>query len=138
MSRNLGQSIIRILSLVLLVICSTTITIHSQTQEKSRPVVAFEGNKIFSSTELEAEVNKCIDPYSNEKFSTVLEYCVDQLKVFVMSRGYLQAKLSAPNADQLDEQSKLVVTVKEGPLYRVGEIRIDAAHLFSPDQIREV
>jgi len=138
MSRDLGQSITRTLSLVLLVFCWTSTAVHSQAQEKPRTVLEFEGNKIFSSAELQAVTSKCLDQYAQEKFSTVLEYCVDQLKFFVMSRGYLQARLSAPNADQLDEQSKLVVTLKEGPLYRVGEIRIDAAHLFSPDQIREV
>jgi len=138
MSQNLGQSIVRILSFVLFIICSTSITVHSQTQEKSRPAVEFEGNKIFSSAELQTVTNQCLDQYSETKFSTVLEWCVDQLRFFLMSRGYLQAKLIAPNADQIDGQSTLIVAVKEGPLYRVGEIRIDEARLFTPDQIREM
>src|SRR5215831_5842098 len=138
MSQNLGQSIARILSFVLFVICLTTITVHSQTPEKSRPAVAFEGNKIFSSRELQTEANKCLDQYPEGKFSEILDYCMHQLDFFVKSRGHLQATLTVPNADQINDQSKLTITVKEGPLCRVGEVKIEGARLFSPEQVREV
>jgi outer membrane protein assembly factor BamA len=137
MSRNLGQSITRTLGLALLAICGTSITVQSQAQEKPRPVLEFTGNQIFSSSELQAEAKRCIDPYSNEKFSQVLDYCVHRLDFFVKSRGYLQATLTMPNADQIENQSTLVITVKEGPLYRVGEVKIAEARLFSPEQIRD-
>lgn len=135
MSQHLGQSIIRLVGLVL-VLGWTSITIQSQEQKKSR-AVEFEGNKIFSTAELQTEANKCFDQYPQGKFSDVFEYCVHQLDRLMKSRGYLQATLAGPSADQIEDQYKLFITVKEGPRYRVGEVKVDYAHLFSPEQVRE-
>ena len=138
MSQNLVQSITRKLALVLLLISCATITAQSQAPVKPRPVLEFEGNKIFSSAELQTAANKCLDQYPKGQFSEVFEYCIHQLDFFVKSRGNLQASLIAPSADSVEDQSKLVVRVNEGPIYRVGEVKIDGAHLFPPEQVREV
>jgi outer membrane protein insertion porin family len=134
------HSMTRTFGLFLLAFASTSITVHSQVTEKSRPVLDVEGNKIFSKQELLDPVNQQLDKWASagSKYnSEQLDYCLHQLDNLIKSRGYLQGKVTRGKIDETEEGSRVVLSVKEGPLFRVGEIRIDDAQLFSPEQIRD-
>jgi outer membrane protein assembly factor BamA len=133
-------SITRTLGLVFLVVGCTSLTVQSQVTEKARPVLDVEGNKIFTKQELLDPVNQQLDEWAragSKYTSEQLDYCVHQLNHFIKSRGYLQGKVTGGKIDETEDGSRVVLSVKEGPLFRVGEIRIADAQLFSPEQIRD-
>jgi outer membrane protein insertion porin family len=134
------HSMTRTFGLFLLAFAGTSITVQSQVTEKSRPILDVEGNKIFTKQELLDPVNKQLDAWasSGSKYTPEqLDYCMRQVDNLIKSRGYLQSKVSRGKVDETEEGSRVVLSVKEGPLFRVGEIRIDGAQLFSPEQIRD-
>ena len=53
-------------------------------------------------------------------------------------RGYLQARLGKTLYEQNENVSKATVPVEEGPLYRMGEIKIENTKVLAPAQILEM
>jgi outer membrane protein insertion porin family len=106
--------------------------------------IRFVGNRIFSTSELSAQVWKCWNGdnpegntsqvYDAEEF----DVCLRQLNNFVRSKGYLQARFHDPE----NEESKagLVITVHadEDKLYRLGEITIEGARAVPTDRVRQM
>jgi outer membrane protein assembly factor BamA len=107
-----------------------------QAQEATSPVLDFEGNKVFSTHELREVANKCLG--DNARSEETLAYCVHMVRNFMSARGYLQAQLGAPRQEQTEEGLRTVVSVKEGALFRLGEVRITGTRILSPSQIREM
>jgi len=129
-------------------------TSRSQTQER-RPGtngevnkdnrslrVVFKGNRFVSSQELTETMTRCLEPAfkAQDKYTSELgEYCSNhEVLSFVRSKGYLQAVVSKPERLETEHELKLVMNVEEGLLYRVGEIKIKEAKVFSPEQIIEM
>ena len=138
MSRNLFfsfRSITQVIALVGLSIAFGCITVRSQPAEKARPLLEFEGNKVFSKEELFDSANKCIDQWT--KYGPEqLDYCLHKVTQLMRSRGYLQAKLTTARVDELEDRERIVSTVKEGPVYRLGEMKIEGSRVFSIEQVR--
>ena len=129
-------------------------TSRSQTQER-RPGtngevnkdnrslrVVFKGNRFVSSQELTETMTRCLEPAfkAQDKYTSELgEYCSNhEVLSFVRSKGYLQAVVSKPERLETEHELKLVMNIEAGPLYRVGEIKIEGANVFSPEQIIEI
>jgi outer membrane protein insertion porin family len=115
----------------------------TQTQEGPRPkiVVDFEGNKIFSKQELIAITNPCLDRYSKAGVtddSEQIEYCLHRVKVFLYGKGYLNPRLGEPRRTQTENGLQIVVPIDEGARYRLGEVKVEGAQLFTPAQILEM
>src|SRR2546421_1673027 len=114
---------------------------QSDVKEKTRPILDVEGNKIFSKKELTDTANKYLDSWAEDghKYNPQeLDYCLHILTNLIRSRGYLQGKVDRGKVEETEDGSRVVLAVEEGPLYRVGELKIEEARLFSPAQIREV
>jgi outer membrane protein assembly factor BamA len=112
----------------------------SDVKEKTRPILDVEGNKVFSKQELTDTANKYLDGWAGNghKYDpSELDYCLHILTNLIKSRGYLQARVDRGKVEETEAGSRVVLAVKEGPLYRVGESKIEGARLFSPEQIRE-
>ena len=114
-----------------------------QAQEATRPkiVVDFEGNKIFSKQELIKITNRCLDQYrkaGSADDSAQIEYCLHKVRVFMFGKGYLKSKLGEPRRTQAENGSQFVVSIDEGPRYRVGEVKVEGSKLFTPAQILEI
>ncbi len=103
--------------------------------------IRFEGLRLFSSSELEAEANECLSRLSSSQNSydqDRLEYCLRRVSDFVRSKGYLQAKFAEPKRECAGNGVVVNVDVKEGPQFRLGEIKIQGSDRFSVDQLRRM
>ncbi|HBB95173.1 MAG TPA: hypothetical protein DC054_07260 [Blastocatellia bacterium] len=113
---------------------------QSDVKEKTRPILDVEGNKVFSKQELTDTANKYLDRWamnSHEYAPRELDYCLHILTGLMRSRGYLQGKVNRGKVEETEAGSRVVLAVEEGPLYRVGEMKIEGAQVFSPEQIRD-
>src|SRR5438552_1478025 len=131
MYRNLPfshRSISQIVASVLLLIVFGCVTAWSQATEKARPLLEFEGNKVFSKQELLATADKCLDRAfegAHKYTSEQLDYCLHKVTQLMWTRGYLQAKLKTSRVEETADRQRVVLAVSEGPLYRVGEMKIE-------------
>ena len=126
---------------VLLLLLITSGLANGQTASSEKPTLVFEGNKVFSERELLEVANNCLDQYSRSgpaDESDKIDYCLRKVRFFLFAKGYLRAELGKPRQVQTENGLKTIVPVEEGALYRLGEVEISGAKLFSPGQIREV
>lgn len=114
-----------------------------QAQEATRPRVGidFEGNKIFSKQELIEITNRCLDRYSKAggaDDSAQIEYCLHEVRGFLSGKGYLNPKLGEPRRTQTENGLQFLVSIIEGPRYRLGEVKVEGSKRFTPAQILEM
>ena len=114
-------------------------TVRAQETGSARPVLDLEGNKIFSKEELLDVPNKCLDQWLDSAYSTEkLDYCLHNLTTYMQSKGYLQARLEKTLYNQTENGTKALIPVVEGPLFRVGNIEVKNAKVFTSAQIVDV
>jgi len=109
-----------------------------QTGEAKRPALDLEGNKVFAKAILLDKVNSQLDSWAKNggKYEpNMLDYSVHQLVGFMSSHGYLQAKVSQGNVEQTEAGPRVLLTVDEGPIYRVGKVTVEGARLITPEQV---
>ena len=114
------------------------VLVRAQEPESTRPVLDFEGNKIFSKHELLDLANKCLDKRTTPYETYQLDYCLHIVKSHMASKGYLQARFEKTLYQQTDGGQKALIPVVEGPLYRVGKIEIENAKVLAPAQILDM
>jgi len=113
----------------------------AQTPPVAKWTLSFKGNRVFSQSELIAVTDKCLmsDSHWNDTHNpNTLDYCLRKLKFYLASRGYLQGNVDEPHREESEDSIRVVVTIDEGPLYRLGEIEISGSKLFPPAQIRDM
>lgn len=104
--------------------------------------VRFEGNKYFSSQELDSKIKGYLAYYAyfgkNEDGfdSDSFEFALRRVLNFVRSRGYLQAAFGEAKKEIDARGLVLSIPVDEGVLYRLGEIRIEGAEAVAPEKVR--
>ena len=102
--------------------------------------LSFEGNKRFSSEELEVPLRQCLQRHSKDGrldyHRDVFDYCHRSLLVFIRSKGFLQAKYQEPTILTSGTGLNITIPIDEGPLYRLGAIRIEGADAFSTDEVK--
>jgi outer membrane protein insertion porin family len=132
--------IAKFLGLIILIGVCGVVTVRAQ-DGTDRPVLDFDGNKVFTKLELLDVANTCLDRYVDaaHPYQTAqLDYCLDKVVSRMHERGYLQARLGKTLYEQTGNISKATVPVEEGPLFRVGEIRIENTKVLTPAQILEM
>jgi outer membrane protein insertion porin family len=100
--------------------------------------VTFRGNRVFTEAELITTTEKCLlaDSHWNSAQTTeTLDYCLWKLHMFLSTKGYLQAKVDAPKTENVEKGLRFVIGIREGPLYRIGKIRVEGATVLSPAEI---
>jgi outer membrane protein insertion porin family len=106
-----------------------------------RPTLVFAGNDVFSEQDLRSITDKCLamDSHWKEGYnSQTLEYCLKRLQLSLAAKGYLQATVGKPISTTTEAGILLKVSVSEGALFRLQEVRIDGARAFSPARLREL
>src|SRR6266545_2726866 len=126
--------------LKLMLLCFFSLQASSTLCQNSKADIVFEGNKVFSSQQLIDETNKCLAKYSksgDQGDPEVFDYCLRTVKHFLIDQGYLRAAVGEPKKQETEHGLKITVPIEEGPLYRLGEIKIKGAKLFSPEHLLE-
>ena len=103
--------------------------------------VDFVGNRVFSSGALLDKLNACIaksqDPDSKNA-EHIRSYCLEvDVRRFMWSQGYMEAKISVLKDPNGDRSLNVVVSVNEGIRYRLGNVKIKGSEAFTPEQLRE-
>jgi outer membrane protein insertion porin family len=105
--------------------------------------IQFTGNKLFSNQEL-LDLLARDDPralqYLTEdvKDNEKIDYSLRLIRNCLAAQGYLRAKASRPSIEQLEHGYKIVVPIHEGARYRVGQIKIADAAVFTSAEIRNM
>ncbi|MEK6337585.1 MAG: POTRA domain-containing protein [Acidobacteriota bacterium] len=101
----------------------------------------FDGNKAVSEGELITVTQGCMarnnqqpDKYNSE----TLGYCLSMTRQMLFSKGYLQATMAEPKTVESNNAIRVTVSIKEGALFRLGNVVIQGANLVSPKRIREM
>ncbi len=100
--------------------------------------IVFEGNKIFSSQTLLNETHKCFDqfPKSQDPYdSEVLDYCFRTVNRFMNRAGFLRATVGNVKREETEGALKIIVPIEERARYRLAEVKIEGARLFSTEQL---
>jgi len=132
--------IANLLGLIVLTGVCGVVTVRAQ-EGTDRPTLDFDGNKVFTKLELLDLANTCLDGYvdGTHPYETVkLDYCLSKVVSRMHQRGYLQARLGKTLYEQNGNATKATVPVEEGPLFRVGEIKIENTKVLAPAQILEM
>jgi len=136
-----SRLLMKTLCLVVFLGAFGVVTASAQEAATDRPVLDFSGNKVFTKLELLDIANTCLDraidgshPYETAQ----LDYCLNKVVSRMHERGYLQARLGKTLYEQTGNVSKATVPVEEGPLFRVGEIKIENTKVLAPAQILEM
>jgi outer membrane protein insertion porin family len=108
---------------------------HDQKPYEGRPVASidFRGNQHFSSETIRNFMKiKKGDVYR----ATKLDDDVDRVRVLLLGRrGYLKARCNTPEIEDTINGLKIVLPIEEGILYRVGEVKVEEATVFSSEDI---
>lgn len=132
--------IANLLGLIVLTGVCGVVTVRAQ-EETDRPTLDFDGNKVFTKVELLDVANTCLDGYvdATHPYETAkLDYCLSKVVSRMHERGYLQGRLGKTLYEQNGNVTKATVPVEEGPLFRVGEIKIENTKVLAPAQILEM
>lgn len=126
--------------ILLLVFLITAVSSPAQNpQRKLR--IEFEGNKIFSSDALYKKLNFCVAKNldSEDKYDARLfGYCLQKdVRSFLQSQGYLSAAIGEPKVQGNEQNLTVTVSIEEGTLYRLGNVSIQGAKVFTSDQLLE-
>jgi outer membrane protein insertion porin family len=101
--------------------------------------IRFQGNRIFSSQELLSRLKEYLaayKPLDTGYNAEVLDIAIRRLIDFIRSQGYLKAKTDEPKKEISERGLVINIPVDEGPLYRLGEVKILGAEHISREQIR--
>ena len=107
-----------------------------------RPLIAieFRGNKALSTEQLSSNlkyvrIGQRFDQSTRERLQTD----IDRLRVLTyVDNGYLQAHFGDPELENTEAGVKIAISITEGVLYRAGEITIEDAKAFSPNEVLEI
>jgi outer membrane protein insertion porin family len=126
-----------VLSLSILALGFTSV-LAQPAGEAKRPALDLEGNKIFAKAVLLDKVNSQLTEWAKNGFKyepAMLNYCVHQMEMFMKSHGYLQAQVTQGNIEQTESGPRILLTVVEGPLYRVGKMTVDGTRLIPSEEV---
>lgn len=113
--------------------------------------VEFSGNQVFTRRELldilscdEQTASYFVEGSAAERFSDddknfqKLEYSLFRFRQLLNARGYLKASVSDPRAETSAAGRKLLVSINEGALYRIGKVEFKGSKLISPERLAEM
>jgi outer membrane protein assembly factor BamA len=97
--------------------------------------VVFERNVRISTSDLESIYNACVTKASQPN-EHARNYCVQHdLQKYIWSLGYLNAQITSKKNTPGESQ---LITIEEGPRYRLGNVEITGSKAFTPQQLREM
>jgi outer membrane protein insertion porin family len=100
--------------------------------------VDFEGNQVFTTEQLRIAMASAAT--SNQlrnrpTFAEELEKGLERLRQFLSDHGYPKPRIGKPRVEESGVGIIVRVPLEEGPLYRLGEVKVTGATVFSEEQI---
>lgn len=101
--------------------------------------ILFEGNQVFTADQLRSAMSRGRVPQATRvsEATESLQQGLQQLREFLVAEGYLTPRIGKPHITQGPTGLVLRVSVEEGPLYRLGAVKVTGATVFSETQIIE-
>jgi len=101
--------------------------------------IEFVGNKHFTSYDLAGRLNEYLakylsDGYDRDRF----DYSLHLLSNYMRSLGYLQAQFQEPRISVVGAGLKVILPLTEGPLWRLGAVRIAGVEAISLTEVRSL
>ena len=109
--------------------------VRGQEVAQRTPIIEFEGGNVVSKQVLADVSNACLVKRFQPDQPDAIDYCLGQVKLILMGKGYLRAEFGQPQQRTTERGVEIIVPVKEGPLYRLGKIRVKGSNLFSEEQL---
>lgn len=103
--------------------------------------IAFEGNRVFTSQDLAAQMVEDLDRYESSRTgydAEIMDYSLHRLSNYIRSKGYLQAKLGELKKKVTDRGLVITIPVDEGVLYRIGQISIGGVQAIPLEQVKSM
>ena len=93
----------------------------------------------FTENELIEALKTCLGDSWGTYDLKYIEYCVQkEVRGLMFSRGYFNAQIGAPSKHIVSNRAEISFDVAEGIRYRIGEIKIVGAKVFSEKEIIEL
>src|SRR5207248_10093144 len=98
------------------------------------------GNKTLSTEQLRDVTKRCLGNGENSRAHNraVLDYCAWRLRMFLGTKGYLQATVVATVAEDREDMFRVSIAINEGARFRLGHVDIHGSIVFSPEKLREM
>jgi outer membrane protein assembly factor BamA len=101
--------------------------------------IEFVGNKSFTSYDLAGRLNEYLAKYLSEGYDRErFDYCLHLLSSYMRSQGYLQSQLQEPRINVVGAGLKVILPLKEGPLCRLGAVKITGVEAMSLAEVRSL
>ena len=101
--------------------------------------IEFVGNKHFTSYDLTGRLSEYLGKVSMEGYDREgFDYCLHQLSTYMRSQGYLQAQLQEPRISVVGAGLKVILPLKEGPLWRLGAVKITGVEAMSLAEVKSL
>ena len=101
--------------------------------------IIFDGNVNISNEEFVADFKQCINNgweiFDSRKYQYITQKCS---RALMFSKGFFQAKINNINRRLVDNNYVVTIGVHEGIRYRIGEIKIKGAKVFTEKEILEM
>lgn len=101
--------------------------------------VRFAGNRNVANDELVEDLKQCSgddwEIFEKRKYEYYVQKCARQ---FFFSKGYFQARIKQVNARLIDDNYVVTIEVEEGIRYRIGEVKIEGATVFTKKELLEM
>jgi outer membrane protein insertion porin family len=138
----LGSKMIRNLvvnSLVLTLVGMSAVRAATHVADSSTGIeVDFEGNQVFTADQLRIAMTSTATSNQPRKGPTLageLEKGLERLREFLSAHGYLEPRIGKPQVEESGVGVIVRVRLEEGPLYRLGEVKVTGDTVFSEEQI---
>jgi len=133
----MNKKCVSLVLVVLATLCSPSI--HATADATSGVRVSFEGNRVFTEDQLRSAMSsrEHSQVTRGSNVTEELQQGLQRLREFLMAEGYLTPRFGKPRVEDGPTGLIFKVHLEEGPLYRLGEIKVTGATVFSERQIIE-
>jgi outer membrane protein insertion porin family len=126
-------------SLVLTLVGMSAVRAATHVADSSTGIeVDFEGNQVFTADQLRIAMTSTATSNQPRKGPTLageLEKGLERLREFLSAHGYLEPRIGKPQVEESGVGVIVRVRLEEGPLYRLGEVKVTGDTVFSEEQI---
>ena len=132
----MNKKCLTILAALIAGLGSTSIQTTQGADSVSEIEIMFEGSQVFTANQLRSAMSSGRGPRATRWSNTEeLQQGLQRVRAFLMDKGYCTPLIGKPQVVQGPTGRGFRVFVEEGALYRLGEVKLTGATVFSETQI---